>query len=78
MMVAAAGAVANARFVWRAVGETCPICIDMDGTVVGFGESFTDGKQSNLKDANGEPFMPSGPTFQPPLHAGCDCVITLE
>lgn len=77
-MVALAGAVSEARFVWRSVGETCPICVDMDGTVVGYGESFTDGKEGNLKDANGEPFKPSGPCLQPPLHSGCDCVVTLE
>jgi hypothetical protein len=50
----------------------------MDGVTVGYGEPFADGSESNLKDVNGEPFKPSGPVLNPPLHSGCDCVITLE
>lgn len=66
------------RYVWNAVDETCPICMDLDGRTVGIGEAFTDGNESNLKDANGEPFKPHGPVLQPPIHAGCDCLLSIE
>jgi HK97 family phage portal protein len=77
VMVSAA-AVGRTTYTWSTVGENCPICEEMDGRTVGFGEAFVDGPESNLKDGDGNAFKPSGPVLQPPLHGGCDCVIVLE
>ena len=59
---------------WAAAGETCPYCLELDGTVVGVEEHFVqDG--GGVAPEGEQPLLPGGAVGHPPLHAGCDCVV---
>jgi hypothetical protein len=71
--VVAFAAAGVTHLVWRTVGENCEICDSLDGQVVGIQEAFADEKSEM---PNG--FSPRGAVTHPPIHAGCDCVISAE
>jgi HK97 family phage portal protein len=71
--VTAFAAAGVSKLVWRTVGDNCPICDSLNGEVVGITEAFADDKSEM---PNG--FSPRGAVTHPPLHAGCDCVISPE
>jgi hypothetical protein len=71
--VVAFAAAGVANLVWRTVGDNCDICDSLDGQVVGVTEAFADEKSEMPRG-----FSPSGAVTHPPLHAGCDCVISAE
>jgi len=69
---------------WVAGGDACPLCQELDGNVVGIEETFisegdvlygksvaADGKESYVA------FKSNGNVFEPPLHDGCNCSITV-
>jgi len=63
------------KLVWRAMGsESCPICQEMDGRVVGIEQDFV-GKGETLKAEGQSDMKVYHPTSHPPLHEGCVCVI---
>lgn len=62
------------RLVWVAAGsETCPICQELDGRVVGIESSFV-----NAGDQMANGYAPSFNALYPPLHDGCVCTIVPE
>jgi len=81
--VAVSSKVAKAVFVgagvqklrWVAIGaETCELCQEMDGRVVGIEQPFL--AEADLLEAEGtSPLRASRPTTEPPLHMGCVCEI---
>lgn len=69
---AAAGVV---RFRWQAMGnETCPLCQEMNGRVVGIDTPFLPA-DGILQSETGNEIKAYRPTLQPPLHQGCVCQI---
>jgi HK97 family phage portal protein len=62
--------------VWRATGKSCPWCQQMDGTVVGIGQPFM--TSDDEMEHEGDRFSPSKTVVHPPLHGGCDCVVSPE
>ena len=78
----AAGVVS--KFVWAAAGitqlqwintgeKTCPFCEELDGQVVGIDQPFL-GKDDRLDSEDGEMYIRK-PTFTPPVHQSCECMI---
>ena len=66
------------RLRWHAIGaETCPLCQEMDGKVVGINQPFV--AKEDVLDAEGvSPLRVSKPTRHPGLHKGCVCVVMPE
>ncbi len=63
---------------WQALGgESCPLCQEMDGRVVGIEKPFLD-KEDTLKAEGGSEIKAYHPTTHPPLHPGCVCQIVPE
>lgn len=61
-------------FRWVTVGQNCPMCDSLDGKVVGREESFVGkGDSVNLEGAG---ITASTKILHPPLHDGCDCIVT--
>jgi len=60
---------------WQAIGsESCPLCQEMDGRVVGVDEAFL--PTNGVLHADGANAIRAyRPTTHPPLHQGCVCAI---
>lgn len=64
------------RAIWRTRGKSCPYCNTLDGKGIGgFNEHFAGDGDIILVDGEGE-LKVNGLKRHPPLHRGCDCVIT--
>ena len=62
--------------VWRAVGDNCPLCNAMNGRTVGIDKTFL-AKGDELDPGGGTaPLRATSDHGHPPLHEGCDCMIT--
>lgn len=63
------------KLMWVALGsETCPLCQEMNGKIVGIDEPFLD--VNSVLEAEGvSDFKCYRPTTTPPLHGGCVCSI---
>jgi hypothetical protein len=64
------------KIMWVALGSSCPMCKTLDGKIVGVERTFA--AVGDVLDA-GEgktPFTVSSNIKHPPLHKGCDCIIT--
>ena len=59
--------------VWRAFGESCPLCQAMDGKTAKIGEWYL-GAGKTLTGKDGSKFSSMGDIGHAPLHDGCDCV----
>jgi HK97 family phage portal protein len=67
------GAAGVATLIWRASGESCPLCQKMDGRKIKIGQAFLDAGDSVTAD--GVDPLPIIKTIRyGPLHGGCDCV----
>jgi HK97 family phage portal protein len=62
-----------ASLVWRNVGETCEICQELDGFRVSYGTPFV-----QSADNIGDEFEAAEAKLHPPLHKGCDCILSAE
>jgi HK97 family phage portal protein len=62
------------KLIWVASSGACPICKEMDGTVVGIEESFME--PSDKINADNKDFSPGGSITHAPLHEGCECTIS--
>ncbi|MBK8211615.1 MAG: hypothetical protein IPK78_18320 [Rhodospirillales bacterium] len=61
---------------WLAFGENCPYCSSMNGRTVGVQEWFV--LAGNDVAPEGLPAMRPGSNVRhPPLHQGCDCMVTV-
>ena len=70
--VFAAAGITRIRWV-NAGGNPCPYCEELDGKVVGIEEPFV-GSNDRLESEDGTMNLYK-PTFTPPLHRGCVCMI---
>lgn len=69
----AAGGIMAMR--WAAVGQNCPMCNALDGTVVSIQSSFVNGGDTVVGTDGETEITPRGKITHPPLHSGCDCLI---
>lgn len=67
------------RLRWVTRGsETCKMCRDLDGKVVGIAEPFVAAGET-LAGGDGQSDLHAHqPRFSPPLHPGCDCTIVSD
>ena len=61
-------------FRWITLGLNCPMCDSLDGNVVGREETFV-GKGDSV-NVEGGGITVSSKILHPPLHDGCDCIVT--
>lgn len=65
-------------FVWVTSGDSCPLCQEMDGKVVGAERTFVSaGDIVDPQDGSTAPLKVKSKVFHPPLHKGCDCAVTV-
>lgn len=69
---AAGGVVA---MVWSALGDSCPMCNALDGTVVGIRESFVNAGDTLVGTDGKTEIAPRSNVSHPPMHPGCDCIV---
>ena len=62
-------------FRWSTIGKSCPVCSAMDGAIVRGGQPFM--KTGDSLEAEGAaPLKASRDIPHPPLHGGCDCILS--
>ena len=64
------------RLVWRNVGENCDLCSSMDGRTVEISKPFLSPGDKVEGGENQETLEVKSVMNHPPLHAGCNCVVT--
>lgn len=59
---------------WRAIGDSCPLCSNLNGKTVNITSSFlSEGDELNAGDRTLRASVNIG---HPPLHDGCDCIVS--
>ncbi|KKK84540.1 hypothetical protein LCGC14_2782330, partial [marine sediment metagenome] len=66
---------AGFRLRWRAFGQNCPYCNELNGKVVGSAGTFLGAGEEFQPEGAPVPIVNRRPTTHPPLHEGCDCAI---
>lgn len=66
------------NLVWRASGDSCPLCQSMDGRKVGVTEYFLQPGDTVDPGGGATPLVSEYHIAGPPLHGGCDCDIVPE
>ena len=62
---------------WKTVGKNCPLCNQLDGKTVGIGSNFVNpGETVDPRDGETTPLKVRRGIKHPPLHQGCDCMVT--
>lgn len=62
---------------WRASGEsTCPYCRSLDGRQVGINDYFLLAGEHFQPDGAESPLKPGSNIKNPPVHSGCDCMVS--
>jgi hypothetical protein len=62
------------RMKWRKIGETCPMCTNLDGRTIAIDEVFVRGGET-LHAPGQDPMLIRTTKSHPPLHQACDCVL---
>lgn len=62
--------------VWRAMGESCPYCNALNGSVVSIVQSFLPAGTEFQPEGADKPLTVTKDRRHPPLHGGCDCMAT--
>ena len=62
--------------VWRTVGDSCPFCRTLDGSVVSVQSNFIDAGETFDADGADTPLQPDSAIGHPPAHPGCDCMVS--
>jgi HK97 family phage portal protein len=62
-------------FRWSTIGKNCPLCNAMDGAIVRGGQPFMKTGDS-LEVEGAAPLKTSRNIPHPPLHSGCDCILS--
>lgn len=63
--------------VWVTFGDTCPLCLSLEGMSVGLGDDFCKkGDVIDPEDGETGPLIVSNNVAHPQLHNGCDCSIS--
>lgn len=71
------GAIGITAIRWSTAGKNCPLCDELEGKTVGINSYFLDkGASINDPREGAERFTTDHSIGHPPLHQGCDCVIT--
>ena len=66
-------------FRWVTFGsDTCPICEELDGKVVGVDVAFVTAGDEVEGDETQQPIQRGSNTFHPPLHDGCVCQVVAD
>lgn len=60
---------------WRTVGKNCPLCNSMSGRIVRTGQPFLASGET-LTVAGAAPLSPRRGVKHPPLHGGCNCIVS--
>jgi len=60
----------------RAIGDSCPYCLDLDGTRIGINEFFLQAGVNFQPEGAETPLTVKQSKRHPPYHSGCDCVAT--
>lgn len=68
---------AGLSLVWVSVGESCPFCNELDGTRVGTRSPFLEQGQQFQPAGAESALSPRDAVLHPPIHDGCDCMITV-
>jgi len=64
------------RTAWRNRGESCPLCMQIEGRIVDPGAPFvTEGTVVDPEDGETEPLTVRRNIGHPQLHQGCDCMV---
>lgn len=63
---------------WVAVGDSCPYCRSLNGTVVGIRQTFLSKETEFQPDGADRPLKRRHDIRHGPLHDGCDCIVTAE
>lgn len=66
------------RYRWVASGENCPYCRNLNGKVIGIGNTFLDKNEGWQPDGAERPISIRHDLKHPPIHQGCDCSIVAE
>lgn len=66
------------RLKWRTIGENCAYCNHLDGKVVGIRDFFVTKGESIQPEGADTPLKSYSNIGHPPIHEGCDCVISPE
>lgn len=73
---AAFAALGVAALVWRTIGDTCPLCLQMSKRRRSIDDSFLEkGDTVDPDDGETSPLTVRQTVKHPPLHQGCDCMI---
>jgi len=77
LSVEAYAALGVMSLVWQTNGRNCPLCNTLDGRTVGMRSSFVEsGGLVDPGDGATPPLQVEKRITHPPLHDGCDCIIT--
>jgi len=64
------------ELVWIANGSACPICQELDGSVVGIEDGFVEASDEiDPADDEVSPLKIYSKVLHPPLHNGCECML---
>lgn len=69
------GALGVTALRWVSFGDNCPWCDSLDGRVIGIEQVWV-GNGDAVEVDGAEPLRPGSDIGHPPLHKGCDCMIT--
>ena len=64
------------QLVWRTVGESCPLCLQLDGKAVEITKHFVQAGDRVDPGGGTTPLDVTRNLGHPPLHEGCDCTIS--
>lgn len=63
------------ELVWRAIGDSCPYCLELDGRVVGIQQTFLNKGEDFQPEGADRPINKRHDVRHAPLHGGCDCQV---
>jgi len=62
---------------WYSQGKSCPLCNEMNGSIVVSGDAFME-QGDSLSPEGVNPYQAKRTILTPPLHGGCDCIVMPE
>ena len=63
------------QLVWRTIGDSCPYCVRLNGTVIGSRQSFLQSGVAFEGEGTDVPLIPKHKVSHAPAHRGCNCTI---
>lgn len=62
-------------FIWRAIGDSCPLCLALDGKIVEVEGVFVREGETLVGIDEETEIVPDVDVGHPPIHSGCDCKV---